>query len=659
VKAKKFQWIRLTMLLITAELFSVMGMQAQNVDSLENVVKTGTPEMQMKALSQLTTFYQFNDVPKAMEYAWKEKNIADKEKSRTGQATALSDLGDIYYTRKIIDSALYYIKAASVIWEELGDRQKLADSWADMGSMQILLDHPDDAIENNRKALEYYQHAGSEGKAAIALTNIANAYSYMGNNEKSNQYTLQAIAIWEKIGDKIQLGISYYNLSTNCGEKKKEGIEYGEKAIAIFRETGNIYYIGMALIRVCRVVLSSIDEDAPADNKTTTALKKVSAYLSEASTIAEKTQNENMKYEILFSQTYYELVSGNYKKAKSLAENLLAATDTTNKYDMESAHELLIYSLIRTNDSNRAVQYFSKYRPMIEDANQQEWTQKFSEMEVKYETEKKELQITALQKEKRLMTGLSIAGGAVLLLALTAFLFLWRWTVQKRRLAEQQVKQLEQEKQLVATQAVLDGETSERSRLARDLHDGLGSMLTAAKLSLLDMKKGVTLEAADVNRFDAAIGILDQSVQEMRRVAHHLMPDSLSRFGLKSAVSDFCSVLPAVYFTYYGDKSRIDPKLEVMIYRSIHELVNNALKHAGANRIMVQIIQEPDRINFTVQDDGCGFDPSTVVSGMGLQNIRNRIASYNGVIDIYSRPDEGTEINVELPLNPLKGTLPQ
>ena len=647
---KQYPSLRLTVLSAATWLLFNFSMQAQNIDSLENVVKTGTPEMQMKALSQLTTFYQYNDVPKAMECAWKEKNIADKEKNRTCQAIALNDLGDIYYTRKMIDSALYYIKAASVIWEELDNRQKLADSWADMGCMLILLDRPDEAIENNRKALEYYQHAGNEGKTAIALTNIANAYSYMGNNEKAEQYTLQAITIEEKLGDKVNLGISYYNLSTNCGEKTKEGIEYGEKSVAIFRETGNIYYIGMALIRVCRVILSTIDVDpATADNKITAALKtKVSAYLSEASTIADKINNEDMKYEILFSQTYSELVFANYKKAKSLAENLLAATDTTNKFNRQAAYELLIYSLIRTNDSDKAVDYFSKYHTLIENAKQEEWTQKFSEMEVKYETEKKELQITALEKEKRLMTGLSIAGGAILLLALAAFFFLWRWTVQKRQLAEQQVKQLEKEKQLVATQAVLDGETRERARIARDLHDGLGSMMTGAKLNLLEMKKGVKLEHADVERFNRSVGLLDDSIQEMRRVAHHLMPDSLSRFGLRPAMSDFCGTLPSVLFAYYGDESRLDPKLEVMIYRSIHELVNNALKHAGADKIMVQIIQEPDRIAFAVQDDGCGFDPSSGTEGMGLQNIRNRVASYNGMLDIYSKAGEGTEINVEL-----------
>ena len=157
-----------------------------------------------------------------------------------------------------------------------------------------------------------------------------------------------------------------------------------------------------------------------------------------------------------------------------------------------------------------------------------------------------------------------------------------------------------------------------------------------------------SLEYADVERFDKALGLLDDSVVEMRRVAHHLMPDSLSRFGLKTALSDFCGNYPVISFSYYGDESRLDPKLEVMIYRSIHELVNNALKYAGASRILVQIMQEPDRIAFTVQDDGCGFDVTKETKGTGLQNIRNRIASFGGDIQIDSKAGEGTEINGEL-----------
>lgn len=86
-----------------------------------------------------------------------------------------------------------------------------------------------------------------------------------------------------------------------------------------------------------------------------------------------------------------------------------------------------------------------------------------------------------------------------------------------------------------------------------------------------------------------------------------------------------------------------------MIYRCIHELVNNALKHAAALQINVQLVQEPERISFTVQDDGKEFDQQTVTEGMGLQNIRQRVAAFQGKMDMYSS-GQGTEVHVELEL---------
>jgi len=224
------------------------------------------------------------------------------------------------------------------------------------------------------------------------------------------------------------------------------------------------------------------------------------------------------------------------------------------------------------------------------------------------------------------------------------------------RLAKQQIIQLKQEKQLVATQAVFDGETAERTRLARDLHDGLGSMLTSVKLQLQEMKREAKKEHDNVGQYDKALQMLDDTVHEMRRVSHHLMPDSLSRFGLKPAVEDFFRSLSTnINFGFFGEEKRIDPKLEVVVYRCIHELVNNALKHADASQIMVQIMQEADRIAFTVQDDGCGFDPSTVTAGAGLQNIRTRVTSFGGHIHIDAKVGEGAEINVEFSITKPNG----
>lgn len=174
-------------------------------------------------------------------------------------------------------------------------------------------------------------------------------------------------------------------------------------------------------------------------------------------------------------------------------------------------------------------------------------------------------------------------------------------------------------------------------------------MLSVVKFNLPQMESGAVLESLDVSRFSTALGMLDESIQELRRVAHHMMPESLLRYGLKASLTDFSRSLPNVKFHYFGDEQRLPDKLEVMVYRCIHELVNNALKHAEAEQINIQLIQETDRISFTVQDDGKGFDPEAVSEGMGLRNIRQRVAAFQGEIAIYSS-ENGTEIHVEIDL---------
>jgi len=544
----------------------------------------------------------------------------------------------------------------------------------------------DSAMVINQKALELAKQEMNEKWIAILLSSIGTSYNNKQWFETSLKYYNEALPLFEKQGEKFKvahiydmMGIVYYYLNM-----KDEAVQYYEKALKIYNEKpdtlGRISVLinySISLMgkreyekaeklmleaqRICKHNNNKYFSGPIYNNLGDLALRKYD--LNNAEAYSRKALEFNLE----FSNTEgnclaninlgtIEKYKGNFNKSEKYVR---LALDTAIKFDFpvekKDCYTLLSDLAIARHDFQNH-NFFKAKADSIEDEVVSEKTQRYAkEMEAKYETEKKELKISALEKERQLVIGLSIAGGAVLLLALATFILLWRWMIQKKRvvekqkqLAEQQVIQLEQEKQLVATQAVLEGETRERSRLARDLHDGLGSMLTGVKLNLLELKKGATLDFAEVERFDNAVNLLDESISEMRRVAHHLMPDTLSRFGLKSAVGDFCKTIPSIHFSYYGDESRLNPELEAIAYRCIYELVNNALKYAGAQKILVQIMQRPDSIAFTVQDDGCGFDPSVSTDGTGLQNIRTRVAAYNGIMNIDSKAGEGTEINVEL-----------
>jgi signal transduction histidine kinase len=153
-----------------------------------------------------------------------------------------------------------------------------------------------------------------------------------------------------------------------------------------------------------------------------------------------------------------------------------------------------------------------------------------------------------------------------------------------------------------------------------------------------------------VEHLENARDLLDQSINELRRVAHHLMPESLLRYGLKASLEDFIHSVPNAQFHYFGEDNRLDNRTEILIYRCVHELVNNALKYAKATTINVQLVQDSDRISLAVQDDGCGYDMESVTSGMGLKNLRDRVTAANGKLNVYSSPDKGTEVDVEVAL---------
>jgi signal transduction histidine kinase len=236
---------------------------------------------------------------------------------------------------------------------------------------------------------------------------------------------------------------------------------------------------------------------------------------------------------------------------------------------------------------------------------------------------------------------------------------------QKQKLAKQEneiqkhkIKELENEKMLLATQSVLQGEETERKRLARDLHDGLGGLLSGAKIAFNNMKGNVMLDSENVGVFNHALGLLDTSITELRRVAHNMMPEALIKLGLQNALSDFCFELNKanpinIAFQFYGHFERIDANLEINAYRIIQELVNNAIKHSKAKELTVQMIQEKERLCFIVQDNGIGFDITLLdpTKGVGLTSVKSRVDSFNGQMEIHSEPNNGTEITVEFAIS--------
>jgi signal transduction histidine kinase len=442
----------------------------------------------------------------------------------------------------------------------------------------------------------------------------------------------------EELDDSFSKMHVYYQLGCiyDANKEYNLALEYHLKVLEFGREIGNKNAEIVSLNSIANIYCKEYQD-----------FEKAEKYALESLNIAEKFQNPKMMVASWGILSNIYLYQKRYLESDDMATKAWEV-DSIDLYEWRNIIPNIIFANIYLCNAEKAVQFFQKYISLTIKNNEKDYRESLSEMEVKYETEKKEIRIDALEKEKTLYIWIIVISIIAALLAFGILFFRHKLNIQKRKQAEQQIKQLEQEKQLVASQSLIDGEAAERSRLARDLHDGLGGMLSVVKLNLKDMKGYSILDNLDVDHFNKAMDMLDRSITELRRVAHHIMPESLMRYGLKVSLDDFCRAIPGASFRFFGDDKDLDNRLKTLIYRCAYELINNAVKYANATNINVQLMIENGLISLSVHDDGTGFDPEKVTEGAGLENVRVRVASYNGKMNIYSSSGKGTEVSIEI-----------
>ena len=156
--------------------------------------------------------------------------------------------------------------------------------------------------------------------------------------------------------------------------------------------------------------------------------------------------------------------------------------------------------------------------------------------------------------------------------------------------------------------------------------------------------------------FERSMDMLDSSIKEMRRVAHNMMPEALVKFGLDTALKDFCNdinqsgALQVNYQPIGMENAVIEQTTAITIYRIVQELINNTMKHAAAKTAIVQVTRSGGQLTITVEDDGAGFDTAILKQskGIGWSNIQNRVDFLKGTLDVRSEKEKGTSVHIEL-----------
>ncbi len=312
-----------------------------------------------------------------------------------------------------------------------------------------------------------------------------------------------------------------------------------------------------------------------------------------------------------------------------------------------------IFALQHRYDS--AFVYYTHFSALRDSLSSEVSRRQITEIHERYALDKKDKEIQ-LQKEQLARQRLQ---RNVLLVAVPSLIAFGILLYNRRRLkqrADDEVRLNRQRSDLFGT--IIATQDGERKRIAQDIHDTLGSILSAIKLNLSRLDgPAVTFSPDQAQAYMASLDLLDQASVELRNIARNIMPAGLSKIGLPAALKGLLDNLGAssslkINYNVHGLEERLPEALEISLYRVLLELINNVIKHARATQLTIQLIRYPTYINIVVEDNGIGLDAPPGIAqgkGMGMNNIMSRINYLKGTIDIDSKRGAGTTVWIDVP----------
>lgn len=616
-------------------------------------------------------------------------NLLSMAREDSNKVLTLITIGQ-YVEYDNLEEAKNYYQQAGVLSEKLDYPMGILKYYANYTAVLNIQARFDSALQLTSNALELANRYGNEERIIIAQQNLSATYSYLQDYEHALQYLLPSIAYFEKTDNDARLSLVYDNLGIIYRETKQydKALEYHKKALDIANRLGNYYDIANVLSNLGNSYTSLKEYDsalsvmrqslqiARKENYENIVSNDISnmgsvlikqgkydsllVYCSEGLRLSEQLGDSLTMVNNLYGLALYAFFQKDYERSNELANNGFAMAQQRNYAEPSQLFAELLSELWLLKGDLKKYDYYNRLSIGFSEIFYNETMQRnVQTLDKKFETEKKEKQLLVQQSSIRQKnTLIYIFIGSIASLLLISILAYRNYT-QKRKLQEQKIEDLEKEKLLLATKSLLKGQEDERSRLAKDLHDGLGGMLSGIKLTLGGMKGNMVLTEENARLFSGALFKLDQTIGEMRRVAHSMMPEALLRLGLGQALSDYCNGLTEssagllVNYQQFGLQERLPNDTEIVVYRIVQELLTNVMKHSKATQVLVQLMQQDNLLMLTVEDNGQGFRPEAVLNnnGSGLSNIHSRVSYLHGTIDIKAEPGKGSSFHIEIPLS--------
>lgn len=618
---------KLLLLLICLLLHSATRGQAYT-DSLDWAIMHAPDKNALaESYESYADYYDTIDVVRSIRYRRRSLEIYRELKDTNDIHIKLNNIGFSFYAIHQLDSAMaYYLKAAELIpalREAYPNGSMVLQNIADIHvrneeyetALPLLRDSY--SILKKRTSVDSISQRRLIESQVKCLQKLGKVNSRMGNHDSVSTFYRRGIQLCKEYDLKHHLSILYFNASTDLvrQEKWEAAMVYMDSMEIASREIDNIAYRSGVLFRKGYFMEVHGGDLASAIGFYSKALDSLAEIKEE---MKELPQTLELKRNICLQLSGVLAGSGRYREAYS-------------------------YLKMRNELADRL-------------ANREQ-QKEIARLKAKFETDKKEQRIAFLEEltrneqmvhqmelDKQVAIRYIVLGVSILFILLLAGFFYFR-TVSTRRL-------LMAKYEVGMQNALIEGQLEERARLARDLHDGLGGLLASIKM---DIQAGQIEESKSIN--NGLIDKIGMACDEIRNISHELLPKSLEKGSFYEVLASLVSLYASrvnINFEFYPREKieQIEPQNRKSIQYILQELILNVIKHAHARQLEVNMMVAGDKIEILVEDDGKGMLPDVKSDGIGLQNVKARISSLSGTIEIDSSHGIGTSIFIQIPLNP-------
>jgi two-component system NarL family sensor kinase len=564
------------------------------------------------------------DFPAAIRYYREAAEMAESHQLYTDIYQIYNSCLNLYYYEADYPNAMDIAQKGLAVAERLNDKENQAHYCNQIGFIYQKQEKAAESINYFTKYLNLANEIHNRMMIADACNGIADDYLLKKEYTMSLSWFFKALNIYDKIKERAD-GVDSARFEKTRGVSKHHVVAYTLfKISTVYKQTGNY----RQALQYSLQIFDMFDKKKNGSRKVFNDYDLAGYYIN--------------------TGDIYRLLKDYKQSGLFLYKGLSLARSILHREDIRDVYAALAKTYEGMHKYDSAYMYSKLHIQLKDSIINEESRVKIAGIQARYDTEKKDREMAS----QKLFRTIFIV--ATLLLSAILFLLYSRNLLKQKNKYQSQVNKQKTE----LFNAVVSAQDNERKRIAQDIHDSLGSVLSAAKLNLSGLEDHKTrLTKGQKEKYEIALGLLDDASAELRNISHNLMPATLLKLGLTAALQNLFDKISAtgmhISFTAHGIIERLAEGLEISIYRIVLELVNNIVKHAKANEVTVQLIKYPSYINITVEDNGRGFihmQTATGTKGMGLSSISSRIEYLKGTIDIDSGIGTGTTVIIDIPL---------